>query len=81
MGTNVALGEKTAHSKKDTFDNIKRPSTWGYLRIIIGLFGLYRKFPHIRVVNCTLERYNAKATSISEKYQNEDMELMHKIWV
>ena len=39
------LGVKPSQSKFESFDNPEHPHTWTDLWIVIGLFGLYRKFP------------------------------------
>ena len=42
LGMGVAAGvTQPAHYRNNTFDKLERPNTWGDMRILIGIFGLY----------------------------------------
>ena len=44
VGMGVSAGERPCTLKKKSFENIYQPNTWGDIRMLIGIFGLYSPF-------------------------------------
>ena len=81
IGMDVAAGVKQpAQSKNEAFSNLERPNTWGDLRILIGVFGLYTQFLPLYEIDIRPWRYIlSKQNHPGTLSQKEDMELMHKL--
>ena len=70
-----------AHSKNEAIAKIERPNTWGYLRMLIGIFGFYIQFLPIYELDIIPWRYIlSKQPQPGAIYQNENMELPQNLW-
>ena len=76
----AAGGTKYAQSQNEAFSKLERPDTWGYLRILIGIFGLYSQFLLLYELDITPWRYVfSDKPQPGTRYQKEEMELMQNL--
>ena len=70
-------GTQSAQSQNEYFYKLERPNTWGYLCMIIGVFGSYRNLLLLYELDIIPWRYilpNQPQTGILS--QKEEMELI-----
>ena len=68
-------------SKSEDFSKLEQPNTWGDLRMLIGIFGLYSQFLNLYEMDIIPWRYTlSNQPQLGTLSQKGEMELMKNLW-
>ena len=83
VGVDVAAGiTQPAHSQNEAFGKLEQPNKWGYLCMIIFIFGLYSQILNLYDLEIRPWRYIfPNKIQPGEIYKREDMDMMKNIWM